>query len=476
MPMPQRVAQRPRISLWSLMLVDSVLPCALAALMLLAVLTLQQEHMLDIETQGTITRELTQLSDALMQGGKDAPQLLLDRSLQQAEGSSLRRIELHRMDGQVLHSGTSATTLTSYRHDLRDANGQVQTLILQVDPRPLQLAHWRFRLCGALIGVGIALLALMAALALRRRVLQPLQGLQARLDELLAGRAAGAFTTSSSPEFQKLSQTVQSLSEWCRPRQTVIHHVASDQLPPDAIARNPSQFVAWIGHHFRQPLQALELLTASLRPDTDADQRIVLTQMRDSIGRMTRLLDALLEISRLDAGVITTAPSIFSTAELFLRDRAAHNIAATRQGTTLRWHGIRYRLLGDSTLAASLLGQLLSNAIANTPHGCVLVAARRRGAAVRIEVRDNGPGISAIHQQSIFEEFVQLSHDAGQHPEGYGLGLAIAERLAELLGTCIGLRSAPGRGSTFWFELPCVSMAGHGDVPIASASTLKQAC
>ncbi|MGC1549675.1 MAG: HAMP domain-containing sensor histidine kinase, partial [Rhodanobacter sp.] len=458
-------------------------PCTLAALMLVVVLTLQQEHMLDIESQANITRQLTQLSDALMQGGEGTPQFLLDRSLQQAHGSSLRRIELHQIDGQVLlYSGASSTHWQPYRQDLRDATGQKQTLILQVDPRPLQRAHWRFRLCGALIGIGIVLLAFLAASALRRRILAPLQELQVGLDELLAGRVPVVPAASSSSEFERLIETVQSLSEHrhnSQPRQTITHDATSDHLSTDPIARNPSQFVAWIGHHFRQPLQALELLTASLRPDTDADQRIVLTQMRDSIGRMTRLLDALLEISRLDAGVITTTSSVFSTAELFLRDRAAHNIAAARQGTTLRWHGIRYRLLGDSTLAASLLGQLLSNAIANTPHGCVLVAARRRGTAIRIEVRDNGPGISTAHQQYIFEEFTQLSHDTGQHPEGYGLGLAIAERLAELLGTRIGLRSAPGRGSTFWFELPRVSISGHsgnGDVSIAPTSALKHAC
>jgi len=84
-----------------------------------------------------------------------------------------------------------------------------------------------------------------------------------------------------------------------------------------------------------------------------------------------------------------------------------------------------------------------------------MVAARWSPHGVRIEVRDNGVGIAAIHQQRIFEEFVQL-HGDGERREGYGLGLSIAMRVAQVLGTRIGLRSEPGRGSAFWFELPCL--------------------
>src|SRR6202012_696558 len=111
--------------------------------------------------------------------------------------------------------------------------------------------------------------------------------------------------------------------------------------------------------------------------------------------------------------------------------------------------------------------QLASNAIANAPEGRVLIAARRRGQAIRIEVRDNGPGIAVIHQQRIFEEFVQLQASESDRRGGYGLGLAIPERLARLLGTRIGLRSEPGRGSTFWFDLPRMPvMERHSSNPV----------
>jgi signal transduction histidine kinase len=209
-------------------------------------------------------------------------------------------------------------------------------------------------------------------------------------------------------------------------------------------------------------MQALQLLTASLHPGIDEEQQAVLTQVRASIATMTRLLDALLEISRLDAGVVTAKPGIFSVADLFLRDRSTLIEDARRQRVSVIWRRSWQRIHGDVELASLLLQQLASNAIAHAgPQGRVLIAARRGRDGVRIEVRDSGPGIAAIHQQRIFEEFVQL-HGEADRRESYGLGLAIAARLAKLLGTQIGIRSQPGRGSTFWFDLPRVVTADHG--------------
>jgi len=188
------------------------------------------------------------------------------------------------------------------------------------------------------------------------------------------------------------------------------------------------------------------------------------------------LLDALLEISRLDAGVIAVKPVGFTAAELFMRDRTSLNHEAAQQHVALSWRGSQHRLHGDADVAASLLYQLASNAIANAPGGRVLIAARRRGQAIRIEVRDNGPGIAVIHQQRIFEEFVQLQTAENERRNGYGLGLAIAERLARLLGTRIGLRSEPGQGSTFWFDLPRMpAMERHSSSRSRASAAWRQA-
>jgi len=215
-----------------------------------------------------------------------------------------------------------------------------------------------------------------------------------------------------------------------------------------------AQFVAMVGHHFRQPLQALQLFIASLQACPDAGQQPVLLQMRASIDTMTHLLAVLLDIAQLDAGVIRAHPVAFRVAELFQQHHDEWLDTAARHGATLLWRGDHHRLYGDAALSGRLLRELIRNAVTDAPHGRVLVAVRRRGARFRIEVRDNGSGIVVSDQPRIFEEFVQLPADQHERREGYGLGLALAERLARLLDTRIGLRSAPGRGSTFWFELP----------------------
>jgi signal transduction histidine kinase len=266
----------------------------------------------------------------------------------------------------------------------------------------------------------------------------------------------------AGPEFTDIRLALQRLSELLEEQRrdwsAMQHENAVEALDrlrqSQAATRSKSQFIALVSHHFRQPLQALELFAAGVDGGSEEERQSLFQQMRASIGAMTRLLDALLEISRLDAGVIAVKPTGFSAAELFMRDRTSLNHEAAKHHVTLIWRGSHHELHGDADVAASLLYQLASNAIINAPEGRVLIAARRRGQAVRIEVRDNGPGIAVIHQQRIFEEFVQLQAGESERRGGYGLGLAIAERLARLLGTRIGLRSEPGRGSTFWFDLP----------------------
>jgi two-component system, sensor histidine kinase len=322
-------------------------------------------------------------------------------------------------------------------------------------------------LCGVLGASGVVLLILFATRALRYRVLWPLRQLQAGLDRLLAGdeavleqapTPAGEFHQEFAAAQSSIHALARLLAAHRRDWAAIQRDSASDALDrlrqSQAAIRGKSQFMAAVGHHFRQPLQALQLLAATLHPGIDTEQQALLAQMRDSIGTMTRLLDALLEISRLDAGVVTVTSGPFRVAELFLRERAWLDDEARQHDVELSWRGEKHRLEGDVELVAALLRQLAGNAIAFAPPGGrVLIAARRHGANVRIEVRDNGPGIAAIHQQRIFEEFVQL-HDEGERREGYGLGLAIAARLARLLGTRVELRSEPGRGSVFWFDLP----------------------
>jgi signal transduction histidine kinase len=170
--------------------------------------------------------------------------------------------------------------------------------------------------------------------------------------------------------------------------------------------------------------------------------------MRSSLTRLTEMLDGLLEMARFDAGAIEPSAVNLIASDLFVRERAAIEADAARLGVDVHWRGGRMPLHGDPMLIGELLHRLVANAVISTPHGRVLVAARRRGDAVRLEVRDNGMGLEPTQQDRVFEDFTRLPG----HP-GYGLALAVARRIADTLGGSIGVRSSPGRGTLFWVQL-----------------------
>lgn len=466
------------------LLADSVLPCAFAALVLIGLLTVQQIRNVDDIAHLQIAVQLEQLAGALEHATDTNKQALLDVALHGSRDEPLQRIDLVEADGRRLSSGAPAdASFERYRRELSSSPGQHRLLTVHVDPAPRLRTQRLILLYGVLSGFGIGLLVALATLNLRYRVLMPLRDLQRSLDALLDGDDEEVSMDARQPhrEFARLRASVAALAgqlathraDWASSQHATAIDALDKLRQSQAAERGKSQFMALVGHHFRQPMQALQLIVASLHPGIDAEQGSLLAQMRSSVATMTRLLDALLEISRLDAGVVTATSAPFSVADLFLRSRAALAEDARQHGVSVTWHPDDWRVHGDAGLASDLLHQLVGNAIAHTgSSGRVLIAARRRAAGVRIEVRDSGPGIPTIHQQRIFEEFVQL-YDEGERHEGYGLGLAIAARLAKLLGTQIGLRSEPGRGSTFWFELPRASMAnndGHADTPRASSA------
>jgi CheY-like chemotaxis protein/two-component sensor histidine kinase len=170
------------------------------------------------------------------------------------------------------------------------------------------------------------------------------------------------------------------------------------------------------------------------------------------------LLDDLLEISRLDAQVLTPTITKVPLAALFDQLDAQHAATASETRVRLRWSDRGLAVRSDAALLQRIVGNLVANALRHAPAGgTVLVAARRSrkdGDNVRIEVRDNGVGIAPIHQGRIFEEFYQVANTERDRRRGFGLGLAICARIATLLGTRIAVRSALQAGSTFALTVP----------------------
>jgi signal transduction histidine kinase/CheY-like chemotaxis protein len=217
-----------------------------------------------------------------------------------------------------------------------------------------------------------------------------------------------------------------------------------------------SQFLAAASHDLRQPLHALGLFSASLESiRLDDEGRAVVARIQDSVGALESLFDALLDVSKLDAGVVHPLLSGVDVDGVFARIAHYSDAAARAKGLALRFVPGGYRVLADPALLEQILANLVANAVRYTDAGGVLVGCRRAGPGrIAFEVRDSGIGVAAGDAARIFEEFVQLANPERDRRKGLGLGLAIAQRTAALLDTAITLRSAPGRGSVFRFEAP----------------------
>jgi len=218
----------------------------------------------------------------------------------------------------------------------------------------------------------------------------------------------------------------------------------------DEANRAKTQFLAAASHDLRQPMQAITLLVESLQERAREPQtQAIVESIRASVSTMARLLNAILDISRFDAGTVRPERSHFALAPVLERVRHIHAQAAADKGLAIRIARTRAVVETDPVLLYRILGNLVANAVRYTERGGVLIGCRPRTHDVVIEVWDTGPGIAEGKQREIFREFVQLGNPHRDREQGLGLGLAIVERTARLLGHRVALRSRPGRGSVF---------------------------
>jgi len=216
-----------------------------------------------------------------------------------------------------------------------------------------------------------------------------------------------------------------------------------------------SRFLAAASHDLRQPLHALGLFVQALQETPLATrERQVIGSIRRSVDAMEELFNALLDISRLDAGVVQPHITTIPLAAVFDRVRFEYAPIARQKQLSLKVMKTSLYVQSDLSLLARLIRNLLSNAVRYTDEGGVVLGCRRTGADVRIEVWDTGKGVPADRHEEIFREFYQLDNPERDRQKGLGLGLAIVKRLAKLLNHRVGLRSAVGKGSMFSISLP----------------------
>jgi CheY-like chemotaxis protein len=219
-----------------------------------------------------------------------------------------------------------------------------------------------------------------------------------------------------------------------------------------------SRFLAAASHDLRQPVHALSMFVAAAQTQTINDEtRVLLDHIDDSVRSMSHLFGGLLDISRLDAGVVEANVASFSIRSLVQNVVRELQPQAAAKNLELRIRVQEQAVSSDPLLIERVLRNLVSNALAYTTRGGILIGCRTRGAFVRLEVWDTGWGIALSEQQRIFEEFYQVGNPERDRTRGVGLGLAIVKRLTALLGHRIELRSRPGRGTCFAIELPLAS-------------------
>ncbi len=216
-----------------------------------------------------------------------------------------------------------------------------------------------------------------------------------------------------------------------------------------------SRFLAAASHDLRQPVQALMFFTAALGLRLKDEQGAgMLSNLEKSLEGLNTLLESLLDVSKLDAGVISPQIEEFPLAAVFQRLENEFGPAARQKGLRLTVVKSGEFIRSDPALLARILNNLLTNALRYTERGQVLVGARHLGETIRIEVWDNGIGIPEDRLEEIFQEFTQLGNPQRDRSQGLGLGLAVVQRLAQLLGHRIRVRSTLGRGSMFCLEVP----------------------
>jgi len=240
----------------------------------------------------------------------------------------------------------------------------------------------------------------------------------------------------------------------------------TQQLSQANLAR--ARFLSAASHDLRQPVLTIGLL-ASLLPDADADADSdaaaptrpgLVARLQAAVASMQRLLDGLLDLSRLDPLVVQARVQAVPLQKLWDGLAQHDQAAASARGLRLRLRPTNLVVQADPVLLEQILRNLVSNALRYTARGGVLVAARvTRSGAVRLQVWDTGIGMAPADQARVFDEFVQLHNPGRDRALGQGLGLAIAQRSAAAMGSSVVLRSVPGRGSCFSILLPCASDA-----------------
>jgi signal transduction histidine kinase len=320
------------------------------------------------------------------------------------------------------------------------------------------------RRSAVLLAIGLGL-AVIASLALARHMAKPIRVLQEGAARIGAGALDHRTEVNTGDELEALGAELNRMAERLRESYTGLERKVAERTHELDLANQArSRLLRAASHDLRQPLHALGLFVAQLGERAGDPQTLrIAEQAGVAVTALQELLNAILDISRLDAGVMAPKVTDFGIDTLLDHIDVAFGPGAREKG--LRWRVVPSRVVvrSDPLLLERILLNLAANAVRYTAKGGILIGCRRRGQGLRILVCDTGIGIAPEQQQAIFHEFYQVANAERDRRQGLGLGLAIAGRLAHLLGSRIEVTSRPGKGSVFAVEVP------RGQRPTAAA-------
>ncbi|WP_448693733.1 ATP-binding response regulator [Pseudomonas rhizophila] len=284
--------------------------------------------------------------------------------------------------------------------------------------------------------------------------------LAARLDELEQARQHlqqlnDQLEQRVAERTDALLEANRNLQQQITQRELIEQQLRDARDAAQAANRSKDKYLAAASHDLLQPLNAARLLIATLRERSlPTSEHVLVERTHQALEGAEDLLTDLLDISRLDQAAVRPDLAPYRLDELLAPLASEFQSVAGAAGLELRVRFGDETVMTDLRLMTRILRNLLSNACRYTAQGGILLAARRRGERLSLEVWDTGRGIAADCLESIFLEFNQLDVGRAADRKGVGLGLAIVERIAHILGYRVQVRSRPGRGSVFSIEVP----------------------
>ncbi len=481
------------------LLVAAVLPAVLVAVALATILADRQYQSLDEALRARARAEARQVASAAEFGVFSGSREALDALVRAAQagdeeiravtildvrgtplassGASVRRTSgIVGWEEEIVNAGPVTVVTTPIRRsrlpvddvysgtETPEPKGEVDGfVILEMSRARLDAERDRHLLIDAVVALAGLLLAAALALRIARGVTRPILHIGDVVERIGQGDLSARVSPDPSEVMPALENGINHMAQRVGLAQDyLVQQIAAAtaelrERKDEAERANAAKtrFLAAASHDLRQPLHALGLFASRLSqvPNTPEAQPLV-ANVNASVAALQDLLDTLLDISRLDAGLVVPKPSDFQLDELFARLRLEFAGSAEARNLQLRVRRCNVWLSTDQQLLGRILMNFLSNALRYTTRGGVLLACRRRADKAVIEVWDTGAGIGAEHLQEIFSEYVQLANPERNREKGLGLGLAICDRLSQLLKLPLGVRSVPGRGSVFRIEVP----------------------